>query len=160
MDKIEYYKTYEVIYKISTRIGDVTVNTLAWPACNDNGEIIWTRSNDNCTIIQNKDIIDYNILKLNNRDILSILYTAKAKFIIDRVRTNFSVGMCFYLQEAIDIIFNKYYHYDDLKHLIPEFIPETFGLNVEYNKIWWDFDDIDSRINAFDKLIEIYKNKS
>ena len=99
-------------------------------------------------------------MKVNNKDILHVLYTAKSKFITDRNTNNYAFGMCFYLQYAIGIVFNKYLYYNDIKDLIPEFVPETFGLNVEYNKFWWDIDDIDSRINAFDKLIEIYKNKS
>lgn len=62
MDRIEYYKTYEVTYKISTAVGDITVTTLAWPTCNDNGEIIWTLCEDNCTIIPNKYIINYRLI--------------------------------------------------------------------------------------------------
>lgn len=62
MDKIEYYKTYEIIYKISTKVGDITVSTLAWPACNDDGELIWTRCEDNFTIIPNEYIINYKLL--------------------------------------------------------------------------------------------------
>ena len=59
MNKIEYYKTYKVTYKISTKQADITTTTLAWPSCNDDGKIIWTRCEDNSTIISNKYIIDY-----------------------------------------------------------------------------------------------------
>lgn len=98
-------------------------------------------------------------MKLNNEDILCVLYTAKSKFITDRNTHNYAFGMCFYIQNCINFIFNIYIYYSEIKHIIPEFIPETFGLNVEYNHLWWNSEDIDSRINAFDKLIEIYKNK-
>ena len=59
MNKIEYYKTYKVTYKISTKQADITTTTLAWPSCNDDGEIIWTRCEDNSTIIPNEYMIDY-----------------------------------------------------------------------------------------------------
>ena len=59
MNKIEYYKTYKVTNKISTKQADITTTTLAWPSCNDDGEIIWTLCEDNSTIIPNKYIIDY-----------------------------------------------------------------------------------------------------
>lgn len=40
---------------------------------------------------------------------------------------------------------------------IPEFTPPTFGLPfVGINGVWWSLEDRASRINAFDKLIEIY----
>lgn len=98
-------------------------------------------------------------MKLNNKDILYVLYTAKAKFIVDRNTYNYAFGMCFYIQTCINFIFDTYVYYSEIKNIIPEFIPETFGLNVEYNHLWWNSEDIDSRIKAFDKLIEIYKNK-
>lgn len=98
-------------------------------------------------------------MKLNNKDILCVLYTAKAKFIVDRNTTNYGFGMCFYIQNCISFIFNTHIYYSDIKNIIPEFIPETFGLNVEYPHLWWNIDDINSRIKAFNKLIEIYKNK-
>lgn len=103
-------------------------------------------------------------MKLTNEDILSVLYTAKSKFITDRNTHNYAPNMCFYIQTYINIIFKTYIYYSKIKDIIPEFIPKTFGLNIEHNywwddTFWWNVNDIDSRINAFDKLIEIYKNK-
>ena len=98
-------------------------------------------------------------MKLTNEDILCVLYTAKSKFITDRNTHNYAFGMCFYIQNCINFIFDTYIYYSEIKHIIPEFVPKTFNINVEYNHLWWDADDIDSRIKAFDKLIEIYKNK-
>ena len=98
-------------------------------------------------------------MKLNNKDILCVLYTAKSKFITDRNTYNHAFGMCFYIQDCISYIFKIYVYYSKIKNIIPEFVPETFGLNVEDNHFWWNIDDIDSRIKAFDILIEIYKNK-
>ena len=98
-------------------------------------------------------------MKLTNEDILCVLYTAKSKFITDRNTHNYAPNMCFYIQDAINIIFKTYIYYSKIKDIIPEFIPETFGVNIEYDSYWWNVEDVDSRINAFDKLIEIYKNK-
>ena len=98
-------------------------------------------------------------MKLNNKDILCVLYTAKAKFIADRNIDSYMLGMCFYIQNCINFIFNTYICYTEIKNIIPEFAPETFGSTVNHNNFWWNVDDIDSRIKAFDKLIEIYKNK-
>lgn len=98
-------------------------------------------------------------MKLTNEEVLCVLYTAKSKFITDRNSDNYAYGMCFYLQISISFIFNIYLYYTEIKNIIPEFTPETFGLNVEYHGLWWKIKDNDSRIKAFDKLIEIYKNK-
>lgn len=62
MDDIQYYKTYEIKLKIPTKPNDITITTLAWPSCNDNGEIIWTSCEDNFTIIPNEYIINYKLL--------------------------------------------------------------------------------------------------
>ena len=98
-------------------------------------------------------------MKLTNEDILCVLYTAKAQFIADRNTPNYGISMCFYIQQSLKSIFNIYVYYSKIKDIIPEFIPETFGVNIEYDFYWWNVEDVDSRINAFDKLIEIYKNK-
>lgn len=48
----------------------------------------------------------------------------------------------------------------DITKLIPEFTPETFGLELKsYKEPWWPSEDRCSRIAAFDKLIDIYKMK-
>lgn len=60
MKKIEYYKTYLIAYKFPN--DKYAKYTRAWPACNDNGEVIWTSSENNCTIIPNEYIINYKKL--------------------------------------------------------------------------------------------------
>lgn len=52
---------------------------------------------------------------------------------------------------------DKYGCYDKIQKRIPEFKPSTF--NVDPNDIkgaWWSAGNRKSRIEAFDKLIEIY----
>lgn len=47
--------------------------------------------------------------------------------------------------------------YDDIVREIHEFKPSTFGVRVRNVKGgWWEMSDRESRIKAFDKLIEIY----
>lgn len=60
MSKIKYYKTYNIAYKLPNN--NYANYKQAWPSCNDNGELIWTLCEDNCTIIPNKYIIDYRLL--------------------------------------------------------------------------------------------------
>lgn len=46
---------------------------------------------------------------------------------------------------------------DMIAKRIPEFKPSTFGINkVDIAGLWWPCKDRQSRIKAFDKLIEIY----
>lgn len=45
-----------------------------------------------------------------------------------------------------------------IQKLIPEFNRETLGATTSKNMTaWWDITDRESRIKAFDKLIEIYE---
>ena len=62
MNEIEYYKTYKITYKLSTKLGDITVSGYTWPSIDDDGELIWTHCEDNSTIILNKYIIDYKLV--------------------------------------------------------------------------------------------------
>lgn len=60
MNKIKYYKTYLIEYKLPNN--NYTNYKRAWLSCNDNGELIWTLCEDNSTIIPNKYVIDYKLL--------------------------------------------------------------------------------------------------
>ena len=53
--EIEYYKTYTIIYKFPP-LKFVYVED-AWPAVNDDGEVIWTLNHDFMTIIPDKYVI-------------------------------------------------------------------------------------------------------
>lgn len=49
------------------------------------------------------------------------------------------------------------FSYNNIVKRIPEFKPSTFGLvDVIEEGGWWNINDQESRIKAFDKLIEIY----
>jgi hypothetical protein len=58
--------------------------------------------------------------------------------------------ICFYKASG------SFFLYEDLVKVIPEFTPSTFGVNSSAIGGWWNRNDKISRINAFDKLIEIY----
>lgn len=49
--------------------------------------------------------------------------------------------------------------YYEISKYIPEFYPEFFGSNADSDDFWWDMYDFESRIKAFDTLLEIYKKK-
>lgn len=64
------------------------------------------------------------------------------------------IGMCYSFYKVNQ---KRYDEYDDIKKRIPMFKPETFNVNPKLLLgFWWPIDDKDSRIKAFDKLIEIY----
>ena len=65
-----------------------------------------------------------------------------------------AIGMC---QSFCWVNYDRYNSYDKILERIPEFKPETFNVDPELLKdFWWRISDRDSRIKAFDKLIEIY----
>ena len=53
--------------------------------------------------------------------------------------------------------YGKYGCYENIREIIPEFSPETFNVCLAKGcHVWWHPCDRESRIKAFDKLIEIY----
>ena len=58
--------------------------------------------------------------------------------------------VCFYKANC------SFFLYEDIVKDIPEFTPSTFGIESSAIGGWWDKNDRESRIKAFDKLIEIY----
>ena len=51
---------------------------------------------------------------------------------------------------------DKYYRVTCIREIIPEYTPEILGATEPHNIFWWAPTDRESRIKAFDKLIEIY----
>jgi hypothetical protein len=52
---------------------------------------------------------------------------------------------------------DSFLSYEDIVKRIPEFTPPTFGLPfIGINGVWWSLEDRQSRIKAFNELIEIY----
>lgn len=67
------------------------------------------------------------------------------------------IGMCYALTLAY---WNNYkFTYPKFSENIPEFNRKFLNPDSDFNNpYWWDQNDIESRIKAFDKLIEIYKD--
>lgn len=104
--------------------------------------------------------------------ILELLQKAKKLYLEHQGK----VGMCW----CIKVIANQDKHpleqsrrgqvpYASIKAQIPEFNPfylksykvQYFAINQQLSvglEFWWEIDDIESRIKAFDTLIEIYED--
>lgn len=104
--------------------------------------------------------------------ILELLQKAKKLYLEHQGK----VGMCW----CIKVIANQDKHpleqsrrgqvpYASIKAQIPEFNPfylksykaEFFAINQQLSvglEFWWEIDDIDSRIRAFDTLIKLYED--
>lgn len=85
--------------------------------------------------------------------ILKIIKAAKQNFLDNK---SDYMCLCFY-----DVCYPKFWDYNrNIQAMIPEFNRLTMGATTPKNtSIWWFADDRESRIKAFDKLIEIYENK-
>lgn len=90
------------------------------------------------------------------RHILKCIKNAKKEFIKDRNNTYpIFYGMCKYL--GLELFNGNYYFYDRIKDIIPIFTPQFFNKNNSPYCYWWNIYDVQSRINAFDKLINHYE---
>lgn len=84
-----------------------------------------------------------------DNDILNDIKKAKDIYV-----SGSTIGMCQSFSWVNNI---AYGNYAKIRERIPEFKPETFNVDPELlNDFWWRLSDRDSRIKAFDKLIEIY----
>lgn len=80
----------------------------------------------------------------------------KALKIIKKAKQAYLGGKCLFMCQCFYRV-ASFKCYNDIVKVIPEYKPSTFGLDRE--KIrgpWWPVADKESRIKAFDKLIEIY----
>lgn len=85
--------------------------------------------------------------KQRRKQVLRIIINAKQEYL-----DNNQDFMCFCFCRVA-----SFKCYDDIVKRIPEFKPSTFGSDRENAKgAWWSTIDRESRIKAFDKLIEIY----
>ena len=65
--------------------------------------------------------------------------------------------MCFAFH-ITDKHINECCSYNYIQKIIPEFNPIYLDAPYQYG-YWWALGDIESRIKAFDKLIQLYKSK-
>ena len=100
-------------------------------------------------------IIDYIKNWIECRRRKSILKDIKkAKVLNLRHRSDYMCH-CFFRVNSI-----KYWDSDKIQKRIPEFNREFLKAKLSCRcRAWWDTDDRNSRIEAFDKLIEIYSRR-
>lgn len=92
--------------------------------------------------------------KLSNKEIVTLLKVAKANYIYDIKNTSAREGLCYYIVRAAHQIYDRRI----LCYEIPILIPNFNLIFCKGNKgvYWWPKCDTESRINAFNKLIEYY----
>ena len=66
-------------------------------------------------------------------------------------------GMCYCIYIAADMLLPRPAYRISLTRLFPQFNREYLGGNIIYGPYWWDPKDKKSRLEAFDKLIELYE---
>ena len=96
------------------------------------------------------------IKRRKNRELYSIILAAKYHY-ISRYNSGYKHGMCL----SFICVFTEVYgtiSVCEIKKLIPEFNREFFNIKHTLS-FWWDLNDYASRIKAFDKLLQCYKNK-
>ena len=76
-----------------------------------------------------------------------------------------TMGMCYCLRRIVYDQVEVSCHLDYVDHSMllynfPEFNPEYFKSTASIYEFWWDIEDIESRLKAFDTLIKLYKNNT
>lgn len=91
------------------------------------------------------------------KEIYELLVKAKEYYIS---RSFYRLGMCFFIREMAirEGLIEEFSNYTEVYDLIPEFNPAYLGGSDETD-YWWDLSDSESRIKAFDKLINLYAEK-
>lgn len=106
--------------------------------------------------------------KLTEKQKYNILRRAKKMYLKEGIGRT---GMCHCIDNAMRLFILKKLHddpylygfddisYDYIELVFPEFNPVTLSAKPNSNPrgYWWSVNDFQSRIRAFDKLIEIYK---
>ena len=74
------------------------------------------------------------------------------------------LGMCECIKWVCKLNFIKYTTLRCIPQNIPEFnylyLVSSKGMNIPIHDYWWDPSDKQSRLEAFDKLIDLYKNSN
>ena len=94
-------------------------------------------------------MIKYLIKEYHRRRILRDIKKAKKYF-----QRGMSNCMC----PCFEMV-NEKYSFKPIDSIIPEYNRDFLNAKYKEGIIWWDRSDIESRIKAFDKLIEVYSKK-
>lgn len=87
-----------------------------------------------------------------DRQILKVLKEAKRRYANRPIS-----GMCCSISVAFERLYRAYISYSDLPKIIEGFNFKYLG--GEPYGYWWPTTDVDSRLKAFDKLINDYEKK-
>ena len=97
----------------------------------------------------------YWINRRKNKERYLIVLAAKYYFIDNNNAKRF-FGLCY----SFNHVLSTYkYKYKNITDIIPEFNRKFLNAKHPTDPWWWDTDDYKSRINAFNKLLECYRNK-
>ena len=75
------------------------------------------------------------------------------------------IGMCYCFKKVLcdqdnSLYPTRYVSYCTLFRNFPEFNPTYFKPTASIYGFWWNIEDTESRLKAFDTLIELYKNST
>ncbi len=98
----------------------------------------------------------YWINRRKNKERYLIVLAAKYYYIYNR-NANHITGLCHSFNHVLETYTNKYRN--DIIDIIPEFNREFLNAKRLTDPWWWDTNDSQSRIKAFNKLLDYYKNK-
>ena len=76
---------------------------------------------------------------------------------IKRISSGNKCGLCSCIGDVLCNRFYELYIDKSYRSIIPKFNPKFLGGEVHLSGYWWEKSDTESRIKAFDKLIEYYK---
>lgn len=77
---------------------------------------------------------------------------------IKKAKTVYEMGMTDFMCSSFEMVSIKYYE-KPIYRIIPEFNRDFLDAKHKESLVWWDVSDRESRIKAFDKLIEVYSKK-
>ena len=100
---------------------------------------------------------DISEFQISNSEILEILKKAKEYYTFKNISN--VLGMCFRIHRVLLVEYHVDVSYGEIEYIIPEFNPDFLGGKINSQNYWWNTFDGESRIAAFDTLINTYDKK-
>lgn len=100
----------------------------------------------------------FNKEKYRLYEILCWIKAAKEHYVKVVCKSRRKIGLCGTLAATAPNCF--YANSESPESIMPEYTPEYLGATGdEYSGFWWDIEDTKPRIEALNKLIQVYKDK-
>lgn len=99
-------------------------------------------------------------MSLTREEIYQLLVASKREY-VQSSSDGYIIGMCKAIDHTCMKLFPHVYESYDyyyLYRLIPEFNPAYLDTSGHLNSYWWLSYDSESRLEAFDKLISLYRD--